>query len=399
MTAAPDAAALCSARWASSPQHEPKMARFSPALDRAPFGQETARMGRVRLGPGFAHHARGVQFLEDDQVVIFDQASGDLLRPVAAAVGDGGGDLGHGAARVVPPPRPLACAQLLLKRQVPGGPAAADPWRPECCPPEVTSAVRTPRSIPTGPPPVRRASAGCGAGNETCQRPARSTLTRAMPRSAGRARVHRNRTHPHLGTCTSPQRRVTRRTLVSRTTNPCGPRLPRYLGLPAGLPGRKNAAIAWSKSRSACCCTDDEPSASHGSAARAGPAAAHVPHYPARLPRPGHHHDCCSHSQIPHKPGIRTMAHRTPTCAAAGYSRFLTATAADHTPGLRQQAATAAELERAAGQHRTSWSDAGSRARPQDAVRARLALGAGLSAVPGAGSPGWRPAPAPAPSR
>jgi len=31
-----------------------------------------------------------------------------------------------------------------------------------------------------------------------------------------------------------------------------------------------------------------------------------------------------------------------PTCAAAGYSRFLTATAADHTPGLRQPAAATA---------------------------------------------------------
>ena len=35
MTAAPDAAAFCSARRASSPQQEPRMARFSPALDRA----------------------------------------------------------------------------------------------------------------------------------------------------------------------------------------------------------------------------------------------------------------------------------------------------------------------------------------------------------------------------
>ena len=168
--------------------------------------------------------------------------------------------------------------------------------------------MRTPRSIPTGPPPARRASAGCGAGNATCQRPARSTVTRAMPRCAGRARVHRKRTHPHLGTCTAPQRRVRRRTLVSRIAKPCGPRLLRYPGLPVALSGRKNAAVALSKSRSACCCTDEEPSASHRSAARAcgqlplafrtarrGP--------PARPPP-----RLLLYSQVPYEPGILTMS-------------------------------------------------------------------------------------------
>ena len=75
---------------------------IQPGLGPRPIRQETAPMGRVRLGPGFAHHARRVQFLEDDQVVIGDQAGGDLLRPVAAPVGDGRGDLGHGAACLVP---------------------------------------------------------------------------------------------------------------------------------------------------------------------------------------------------------------------------------------------------------------------------------------------------------
>ena len=50
MTAAPDAAAFCSARRASSPQQEPRMARFSPALARAPFGRKPPRWA----GSGFA---------------------------------------------------------------------------------------------------------------------------------------------------------------------------------------------------------------------------------------------------------------------------------------------------------------------------------------------------------
>ena len=188
--------------------------------------------------------------------------------------------------------------------------------------------MRTPRSIPTGPPPARRASAGCGAGNATCQRPARSTVTRAMPRSAGRARVHRNRTHPRLGTCASPQRRLTRRTLVSRITIPCRPRLPRYPGLPAGLSGRKNAAVARSKSRSACCCTARNPRPA--TAQRRG--LGQLPRRsapPGALPRPGHHHDCCSTARFT-PTGILTWRDRTPACAAAGSSRFPTATAADH---------------------------------------------------------------------
>jgi hypothetical protein len=199
--------------------------------------------------------------------------------------------------------------------------------------------VRTPRSTPTGPPPARRASAGCGAGNATCQRPARSTVTRAMPRSAGRARVHWNRTHPHFGTCTSPQRRVTRRTLVSRITNPCRPRLLRYFGLPAGLSARKNAATALSKSRSACCCTADEPSRNHGSAARAAASCRPRSALPGAAPRPGHHHDCCSTARFHTNRASSQWRERTPTCAAAGYSRFLTATAGKHIVGLRQPTA------------------------------------------------------------
>ena len=89
----------------------------------------------VWLRLGFAHHGWGVQFLHHDLVVLGDQAGGDLLRPVAAAAGDGRGDLGHGPARLLPPPRPLGLpAQPLLQRQVPGGVPAADPWCPVMLP-------------------------------------------------------------------------------------------------------------------------------------------------------------------------------------------------------------------------------------------------------------------------
>jgi len=85
---------------------------------------------------------------------------------------------------------------------------------------EVTSAVRTPRSMPVLPPWPVAATAGCGAGNETCQRPARSQVTRAMPSPVGSGRVQRNLTQPHFGTCTSPQRPFSLRTLVSRIAKP-----------------------------------------------------------------------------------------------------------------------------------------------------------------------------------
>ena len=113
--------------------------------------------------------------------------------------------------------------------------------------------------------------------------------------------------------------------------------------LPAGLPVWKNAAIALSKSRSACCCTDDEPSASHRSAARAWASCRPRSAPPGAAPRPGHHHDCCSTARFHTNRASAQWRHRTPTCAAAGYNRFLTATAADHTPALRQPPATTAE--------------------------------------------------------
>ena len=54
-----------------------------------------------------------------------------------------------------------------------------------------------------------------------------------------------------------------------RSGTPRAARALRHDGCPAGLPGSKNAAIAWAKSRSACCCTVWEAAASHGYSARA----------------------------------------------------------------------------------------------------------------------------------
>jgi hypothetical protein len=90
-----------------------------------------------------------------------------------------------------------------------------------------------------------------------------------MPSLPGSGLVHRNLTHPHLGTQTSPHRRFSLRALVSRIAKPRTPRLIRNPGLAAGFPGSKNARIAVSKSRKACCWTLDDPAASHDSADRA----------------------------------------------------------------------------------------------------------------------------------
>ena len=68
------------------------------------------------------------------------------------------------------------------------------------------------------------------------------------------------------------------------------------------------------------------------------------------LPRPGHHHDCCSTARFHTNRASSQWRHRIPTCATAGYSRFLTATAADHTPALRQVLAGIGHHRLTAGQ-------------------------------------------------
>ena len=76
---------------------------------------------------------------------------------------------------------------------------------------------------------------------------------------------------------------------------------------PGRVPGSKNAAIAWPKSRSACCWTVWEPAASHGCPARAGgelPALLQV----ARRARPaGVPVGVLFDGQVPHVPGVAAV--------------------------------------------------------------------------------------------
>jgi len=69
-------------------------------------------------------------------------------------------------------------------------------------------------------------------------------VTLAMPGRAGSGRVQRNRTSPSFGTTTVAHLRFSRRTRLSRITNPWPPRLLRNDGLPAGFVLPANAAIA-----------------------------------------------------------------------------------------------------------------------------------------------------------
>jgi hypothetical protein len=81
------------------------------------------------------------------------------------------------------------------------------------------------------------------------------------------------------------------RVLQPRLANPPRPgRKRRILGY-ALLPGRDAASRPGDGAVSH---PDDEPSASHGSAARAWASCRWRSALPGAAPRPGHHHDCCS---------------------------------------------------------------------------------------------------------
>src|SRR5664280_100626 len=104
-----------------------------------------------------------------------------------------------------------------------------------CCPSDSATVVATPRSIPIALPVGSRSTGGWAAVNATCQRPARSRETRAMPVLAGSGRDSRNRSSPTFGTCTALQRRFNRRTVTSRTQKPSfRPALPGRVAVGAG---------------------------------------------------------------------------------------------------------------------------------------------------------------------
>jgi hypothetical protein len=76
------------------------------------------------------------------------------------------------------------------------------------------------------PASAKARSAGCGAGNDTCQRPLPSSVTLAIPSfPAGSGRESRNlislaRVSPCFGTTTAAHLRLSFRTRTSRIQNP-----------------------------------------------------------------------------------------------------------------------------------------------------------------------------------
>src|SRR5918992_3478376 len=98
----------------------------------------------------------------------------------------------------------------------------------------VATVFTTPLSIPTHLPVAAR-SIGIGLTvKATCQRPARSRVTRYDLAASARL-VQRNRTHPSLGTSTSPQCRLSRRTWLAETAttrNPSWTSFFRQVGYP-----------------------------------------------------------------------------------------------------------------------------------------------------------------------
>ncbi len=183
------------------------------------------------------------------------------------------------------------------------------------CPPAlVVAAWATPTSTPTTAPVVVRVIAGWGAENETCQRPARSFVTRAIPCSPS-GRVSRNRTHPTLGTWTSAHLPEARRTLTSRTQNPSLIPLRRQRGRP-WVPAHQ-FRNAWSKSRKACCCTDEEPSPSHD-ARRASASCRNRSAEPGAGPRPRRQQLACSNARFHTNRASAQCRSQPSACAGPG---------------------------------------------------------------------------------
>lgn len=117
-------------------------------------------------------------------------------------------------------------------------------------------------STPTSTPVCSRWNVGCGAVKLTCQRPERSCEMVAMPYSAGSGRDNRNLTGPSFGTPIVAHLRFSLVTVTSRTLNERWPLWnDRHVGRRCEPPHQFFSA--WSKSRSACCCTDEDPSPSH----------------------------------------------------------------------------------------------------------------------------------------
>ena len=161
---------------------------------------------------------------------------------------------------------PRSAGERALQAPQPApAPARSGPGQCSISPVDRAAETATPRSMPTAWP-LPGAGTGRGITGER-DMPA----ARRGPGSPGRT----SRPAARRGTSgTAPTRpwapRPDRAFGCSRRTSQCRPRRPvirnpssrpalRHDGRPAGLPGSKKAAIAWAKSRSACCWTVWEP--------------------------------------------------------------------------------------------------------------------------------------------
>jgi len=231
------------------------------------LSDSTARLFESSLSR--SRHASDVEVLHADQVEPARQVGAGLLRPILANVGLAGFYLCDGQLDPGPTGRAaLSSCQLALQtasrrcRGLPGrGTVSVSP---------VDSAALTvmPRSMPTTFPAPGPAMGAGRAAKARCQRPARSRVT-LYDFAAGTARDQRNRTHPTLGIHNSPTWRLRRRTcpgFTATTRNPSFRPAFRHVGLRC-VPEKK-LAIAWEKSRRACCCTIWLPARSQSCSAR-----------------------------------------------------------------------------------------------------------------------------------
>jgi hypothetical protein len=168
--------------------------------------------------PGGAGHDPDLEILDTDHVEPPCDVRRGLLAPVLADVRTAGLEPG---SRV---PDPLAAFRAALtlasfrsSRRSRTRCGARRPGQCSSSPVDRAALTATPRSTPTLSP-VPGPLTGFGrTANATCQRPARSSFTRNDFTSCGTCRDQRNRTHPALGTRTSPMFRLSRRTCPGLT--------------------------------------------------------------------------------------------------------------------------------------------------------------------------------------
>ena len=263
--------ALSSSRRTSRPQPGPQDApgsarpsgrTFRPGFSRVPLAERVMFL-ICRSSTRITSNRRAMSVLAFSAQSLRRSVSRALSRAIgqphpAAAVR---APLGAGELALQPPqPGPLPRGQAGHVQQLPGGQGRGDRHAPVDA---HRLAVTRRRDRLRESPRRRHASVRPGPWS-----PGRTSHP-AVP-----ARDQRNRTHPAFGTQTSPVFRLSRRTSHCRPRrptirNPSSRPALRHDGRPAGFAGSKNAAIAWAKSRSACCWTIWEPAASHGCSARA----------------------------------------------------------------------------------------------------------------------------------